>query len=52
MRIPRPQLNYANVIATMALFVALGGVAVAAGAAEEQRRPQTAQARRGHRRRN
>ncbi len=31
MRIPRPQLNYANVIATLALFVALGGVAVAAG---------------------
>jgi hypothetical protein len=26
-----PQLNYANVIATMALFVALSGVAVAAG---------------------
>jgi hypothetical protein len=26
-----PKLNYANVIATMALFVALGGVAVAAG---------------------
>jgi hypothetical protein len=31
MRIPRPQLNYANVIATLALFVALGGAAVAAG---------------------
>lgn len=31
MRIPRPKLNYANVIATIALFVALGGVAVAAG---------------------
>jgi hypothetical protein len=31
MRIPRPQLNYANVIATVALFVALGGAAVAAG---------------------
>src|SRR3954462_812957 len=31
MRIPRPQLNYANVIATIALFVALGGAAVAAG---------------------
>jgi len=30
MRIPRPQLNYANVIATIALFVALGGAAVAA----------------------
>lgn len=31
MRIPRPQMNYANVIATIALFVALGGAAVAAG---------------------
>lgn len=31
MRISRPQLNYANVIATLALFVALGGAAVAAG---------------------
>lgn len=31
MRILRPKLNYANVIATIALFVALGGVAVAAG---------------------
>ena len=31
MRIPRPQLNYANVVATIALFVALGGAAVAAG---------------------
>jgi len=31
MRIPRPQLNYSNVIATIALFVALGGAAVAAG---------------------
>jgi hypothetical protein len=30
-RIPRPQLSYANVIATIALFVALGGAAVAAG---------------------
>ncbi|HET8815224.1 MAG TPA: hypothetical protein VFM51_09760 [Solirubrobacterales bacterium] len=30
MRFPRPQLNYANVIATIALFVALGGAAVAA----------------------
>lgn len=30
MRIPRPQLSYANVIATIALFVALGGAAVAA----------------------
>ena len=26
-----PKLNYANVIGTIALFVALGGVAVAAG---------------------
>jgi len=31
MRIPHPRLNYANVIATIALFVALGGAAVAAG---------------------
>lgn len=31
MRISRPKLNYANVIATIALFVALGGAAVAAG---------------------
>jgi hypothetical protein len=31
MRIPHPKLNYANVIATIALFVALGGAAVAAG---------------------
>jgi hypothetical protein len=31
MQIPRPKLNYANVIATIALFVALGGAAVAAG---------------------
>lgn len=31
MRIPRPKLNYANVIATIALFVALGGAAIAAG---------------------
>jgi hypothetical protein len=31
MHFPRPKLNYANVIATIALFVALGGVAVAAG---------------------
>jgi hypothetical protein len=31
MRFPRPQLSYANVIATIALFVALGGAAVAAG---------------------
>ena len=28
---PRPRLSYSNVIATVALFVALGGVAVAAG---------------------
>lgn len=31
MQILRPKLNYANVIATIALFVALGGAAVAAG---------------------
>jgi len=31
MRFPRPQLSYSNVIATIALFVALGGAAVAAG---------------------
>jgi hypothetical protein len=31
MRIPRPKLSYANVIATIALFVALGGAAIAAG---------------------
>jgi hypothetical protein len=31
MRIPRPKLNYANAIATIALFVALSGIAVAAG---------------------
>ncbi|HYH53932.1 MAG TPA: hypothetical protein VD761_07350 [Solirubrobacterales bacterium] len=31
MQIARPKLNYANVIATIALFVALGGAAVAAG---------------------
>lgn len=31
MRIPRPKLSYSNVIATIALFVALGGAAVAAG---------------------
>lgn len=31
MRFPHPKLNYANVIATIALFVALGGAAVAAG---------------------
>jgi hypothetical protein len=31
MQFPRPKLSYANVIATIALFVALGGAAVAAG---------------------
>ena len=31
MKIPRPRLSYANVVATIALFVALGGAAVAAG---------------------
>jgi hypothetical protein len=31
MRIPHPKLNYANVIATIALFIALGGAAIAAG---------------------
>ncbi|HYG96140.1 MAG TPA: hypothetical protein VD741_03440 [Solirubrobacterales bacterium] len=31
MRLPRPKLSYANVIATIALFVALGGAAIAAG---------------------
>lgn len=31
MRIPHPKLNYANIIATIALFVALGGAAIAAG---------------------
>src|SRR5215218_4255746 len=31
MRFPRPKLSYANVIATIALFIALGGAAVAAG---------------------
>jgi hypothetical protein len=31
MRFPRPQLSYSNVIATIALFIALGGAAVAAG---------------------
>ncbi|HET7120951.1 MAG TPA: hypothetical protein VFI17_06835 [Solirubrobacterales bacterium] len=30
-KFPLPKLNYANVIATIALFVALGGAAVAAG---------------------
>lgn len=40
MRIPRPQLNYANVIATIALFVALGGAAVAAGLPKKSVGPQ------------
>jgi hypothetical protein len=31
MRITRPKLSYSNVIATIALFIALGGAAVAAG---------------------
>ncbi len=31
MRVPHPKLSYANAIATIALFVALGGAAVAAG---------------------
>lgn len=31
MRIPHPKLNYANVMATIAVFIALGGAAVAAG---------------------
>jgi hypothetical protein len=40
MRIPRPQLNYANVVATIALFVALGGAAVAAGLPKKSVGPQ------------
>jgi hypothetical protein len=40
MRIPRPKLNYANVIATIALFVALGGAAVAAGLPKKSVGPQ------------
>ncbi|HET9154728.1 MAG TPA: hypothetical protein VFN85_11505 [Solirubrobacterales bacterium] len=40
MRIPRPQLNYANAIATIALFVALGGAAVAAGLPKKSVGPQ------------
>lgn len=40
MRIPRPKLNYANVIATVALFVALGGAAVAAGLPKKSVGPQ------------
>lgn len=31
MRIPHLKLNYANVVATIALFIALGGAAIAAG---------------------
>lgn len=40
MRIPRLKLNYANVIATIALFVALGGAAVAAGLPKKSVGPQ------------
>jgi hypothetical protein len=40
MRIPRPKLNYSNVIATIALFVALGGAAVAAGLPKKSVGPQ------------
>jgi hypothetical protein len=40
MRFPRPHLNYANVIATIALFVALGGAAVAAGLPKKSVGPQ------------
>lgn len=40
MRIPRPQLSYSNVIATIALFVALGGAAVAAGLPKKSVGPQ------------
>jgi hypothetical protein len=40
MRIPRSKLNYANVIATIALFVALGGAAVAAGLPKKSVGPQ------------
>lgn len=40
MRIPRPQLNYSNVIATVALFIALGGAAVAAGLPKKSVGPQ------------
>lgn len=36
----RPQLNYSNVIATIALFVALGGAAVAAGLPKNSVGPQ------------
>jgi hypothetical protein len=40
MRIPHLKLNYANVIATIALFVALGGAAVAAGLPKKSVGPQ------------
>ncbi|HEU4706429.1 MAG TPA: hypothetical protein VFS64_04500 [Solirubrobacterales bacterium] len=40
MQIPRPKLNYANTIATIALFVALGGAAVAAGLPKKSVGPQ------------
>jgi hypothetical protein len=40
MQIPRPKLNYANAIATIALFVALGGAAVAAGLPKKSVGPQ------------
>jgi hypothetical protein len=40
MRIPRPQLSYSNVIATIALFIALGGAAVAAGLPKKSVGPQ------------
>jgi hypothetical protein len=40
MRISRPKLNYANVIATIALFIALGGAAVAAGVPKKSVGPQ------------
>lgn len=40
MRFPHPKLNYANVIATIALFVALGGAAVAAGLPKKSVGPQ------------
>jgi hypothetical protein len=40
MRIPRPKLSYSNVIATIALFVALGGAAVAAGLPKKSVGPQ------------
>jgi hypothetical protein len=39
-QISRPKLNYANVIATIALFVALGGAAVAAGLPKKSVGPQ------------